>query len=155
MTFITCLDQSSTIMNLNLSAKRFRNSATNSELKVCLQWHTSSCQRSCRSFQQNGWEASQEVYLKKSTQLGREIRWMFMGLPHNGENLDKGYTIFLGVRMWSCTFIGDSDFISTCCPGHKGEVSTVTLRVRSFKWQMFTISTINQALSRLILQSLQ
>jgi len=42
-----------------------------------------------------------------------------MGLQHNGENPNKGYAILLGVWVRSCTFIGDSDFISMCNPGHK------------------------------------
>jgi len=67
------------------------------------------------SFQQDHWKTSQEVHLKKSTQLEREVRWMPLGLSHNGENPNKGYTIFLGVWIWSYTFIGDSNSISVYC----------------------------------------
>ena len=35
-----------------------------------------------------------------------------MGLLHNGENSNKSYAILFGVRVRSCTPIGDSDFIS-------------------------------------------
>ena len=40
---------------------------------------------------------------------------MLVGLPHNGENPDKSYVIFLGVRMLSCTLTGDSNLISASC----------------------------------------
>jgi len=37
------------------------------------------------------------------------------GLPHNGENTNKGYAILLSVRMWSCTPTENSDSISVHC----------------------------------------
>jgi len=119
----------------------------------------SSRQWSCRSFQQDYRQTSQEIHLKKSTWLGREIRWMSLGLPHNGENPNESYAYVLSVWVQSCTSVGDSDSNSTSCPGHKddewGEASTVPPRIRNFRQQTPTSSKTNRALPSSNHQSLQ
>jgi len=82
------------------------------------------------------WKASQEIHFEKPTWLGRQIRWMLMGLSHDGSNPDEGYTFLLGVWVWSCTPIRNLNSISTCRLDSRddkwGEASTATLRTGGF-----------------------
>jgi len=67
-------------------------------------WSQRSRQRSSRNVQQDHRKTFQEDRLKMSTPMGREDRRMSLGLPNNGQNPNKGYAIFLDIRMFDWKF---------------------------------------------------
>jgi len=59
---------------------------------------------------------------------------MPLDLPHDSKNPDKGYAIFLGVRMWSCASTRDPNPISASCldnqDDRRGEASIASQELK-------------------------
>ena len=147
------------IMDLNSPAKHSRDSVINSKSKVFHQQHSIQLPTVLQKPSTRLLESYSRNLSQKANVTRQKFRRILMGLPHNSENSDKGYAVFFGVRMWSCTFTRNSNPIPPRCLDNQDdgrrEASIVPPIVGSFRRQISASPTANRAISSPNFQSFQ
>ena len=148
-TALVCPDESSTITGPNSPVKHFRSSAINLESKVSSMTCYPTANGLAEAFNKTIEKLLKKFVSKSQRDWDDKLVWMPMGLPHKCENPNESHVVFLGVRMWSCTPIGDSGPISASCldnrDGRQGKALIAPPGVESFR--RVCKPTANRALS--------